>query len=303
MKIKLIPHSKIDFTRYDNCVHNALNSNIFGHSWYLRKLVEEIDVLVGGDYEAVMPLPVRHLRLGGKAIIYHPLMSRLGVYSLHPLDEKDVSTFVTYIPTIYKNVQLVFNEKNPMNHDISPYTRYLHKGFKLDIQPTYDSLRSNFSHEVIRILNEEEQEHNYTPVQLEQEEAIDAYIKFTRLASWKSRLVEIVKEAAHKELLIPFHLKNKSDDIVSISYFLKNRGTITQLILASYKAEPVPQILTIDNLLRKYASHASLYDMNTLQSILAENYDAQAIEFTSLIYLRKREKWMHNLGLNLYKDR
>ena len=58
MKIKYLCHSKIDFERWDRCVADASNSLIYAESWYLDIVCRRWGGLVGGDYEAVMPLPI-----------------------------------------------------------------------------------------------------------------------------------------------------------------------------------------------------------------------------------------------------
>jgi hypothetical protein len=63
-------------TKYDTCMAQSLNSRIYAFSWYLDAVADHWDVLVYGDYEAVMPLPWRQ-KMGNCVYLYTRLGSAI----------------------------------------------------------------------------------------------------------------------------------------------------------------------------------------------------------------------------------
>jgi hypothetical protein len=55
--IRYLQRDQIDTVQWDNCIGNAPNGLIYGHSFYLDRMAVNWDALVLNDYEAVMPLP------------------------------------------------------------------------------------------------------------------------------------------------------------------------------------------------------------------------------------------------------
>lgn len=58
-EIRYIKHQNIDTEKWDECVDNAENRRIYATHWHLDRTAEYWDALVLGDYEYVMPLPVK----------------------------------------------------------------------------------------------------------------------------------------------------------------------------------------------------------------------------------------------------
>ena len=54
--IKFVTHNEIDKRRWDECIANAINGNIYVWSWYLDIIHPRWDALIDGDYERVMPI-------------------------------------------------------------------------------------------------------------------------------------------------------------------------------------------------------------------------------------------------------
>lgn len=99
MKIKYLCHSKIDFERWDRCVADASNSLIYAESWYLDIVCRRWGGLVGGDYEAVMPLPIAR-RYSIPYFVQPPLCQQLGVFAADTESDNIVDSFVKKIPPL-----------------------------------------------------------------------------------------------------------------------------------------------------------------------------------------------------------
>jgi len=106
--IQYITRKDLDVSKYDTCISNAINSRIYAYSWYLDVVSDAWDVLVLGDYNAVMPLPKR--RFFFIKYIYTPSwVQQLGVFSRDIVDDNLVALFLKSIPKKFKKVSVYLN--------------------------------------------------------------------------------------------------------------------------------------------------------------------------------------------------
>lgn len=106
--ITYIKRKDLDIQKYDACIEKSLQSNIYGFSWYLDTVADNWDVLVLGDYEAVMPIPWRKKYF--IKYIYPPFwLLQLGIYSKAPVDENE---FLIYSLDKFKYIDLRLNKYN-----------------------------------------------------------------------------------------------------------------------------------------------------------------------------------------------
>jgi len=106
--ITRIKRKKLDVEKYDDCIENSLQSNIYGFSWYLDIVCDRWDVLVLNDYEAVMPIPWR--RKFFIKYVYPPFwLIQLGIYSVEVEDENE---FLIELFSSFKYVETRTNTSN-----------------------------------------------------------------------------------------------------------------------------------------------------------------------------------------------
>ncbi|MBL6658220.1 MAG: hypothetical protein ISR00_03250 [Flavobacteriales bacterium] len=107
--IKYIHYKDIDFQKWDACISNAVNRNIYASSWYLDLVCKNWDALILNDYEAVMPLPWN--KKWGLKYIAQPLFcQQLGVF--HQSDSIIVDDFLKSIPKSFLFVNMNLNTHN-----------------------------------------------------------------------------------------------------------------------------------------------------------------------------------------------
>lgn len=86
--ITRVSRKELNIEKYNSCITNALQTNVFGYSWYLDGICTNWDVLVLNDYEAVMPIPWRKKYF--LKYVYIPLwLIELGIYSPEVEDENE----------------------------------------------------------------------------------------------------------------------------------------------------------------------------------------------------------------------
>lgn len=59
--IRKVNYSNIDFEKYDSCIENSVQKNFYARREILDFLCEAWELLVFGDYIAVMPIPIKKI--------------------------------------------------------------------------------------------------------------------------------------------------------------------------------------------------------------------------------------------------
>lgn len=131
--IQRIKRKHLDTEKYDACIENSLQTNVFGFSWYLDIVCDHWDVLVLNDYEAVMPIPWR--RKFFIKYVYTPLrVLELGVFSREYIDENE---FLIELFASFKYVNLRMNALNsfsmflPNRNEKKQHFLSLKKGYEI----------------------------------------------------------------------------------------------------------------------------------------------------------------------------
>jgi hypothetical protein len=78
-EIQHLKNQDIDYEKWDFCIQQAENGNLYARSWYLDVVSPSWEALVLGDYKFVMPLPV--VRKLGIKMVSQPLhCQQLGIF-------------------------------------------------------------------------------------------------------------------------------------------------------------------------------------------------------------------------------
>lgn len=136
MQIRHLRHNEINYSLWDKCITNAKNSLVYASTWYLDVVSPDWEALVAGNYEYIMPLPVKS-KFGIKYIVQPVLTQQLGIFSEEPIDSDVADSFIRAIP--YWSYEMNLNEGN-----------YAEKAEKrpnllIDLNYPYDYLKSNFT--------------------------------------------------------------------------------------------------------------------------------------------------------------
>lgn len=100
--LRLVRHQEIDRVKWDLCLGRAPNGRVYAASWYLDITCSKWDALIWGDYEYVMPLPVR--RKFGFSYVYTPYFTqRLGIFPVAPPEIQHF--FATGLESFFCNVR------------------------------------------------------------------------------------------------------------------------------------------------------------------------------------------------------
>ena len=140
--IKYISHNDIDERKWTRCIENAGNSRIYANIWHLDRTAVKWDALVFGDYEYVMPLPVRSKI--GLQYVYQPLYSQqLGIF---PNPSKQIAEqFYQSLYRKFKYVDVHLNAENQVIQTIFNIEFLSRQNYLLDLQYNYKSLARSYS--------------------------------------------------------------------------------------------------------------------------------------------------------------
>jgi hypothetical protein len=113
--IKFLNREEIDDERWNDAIANAVNTNIYGFSWYLDAVSPGWCALIEGDYTAVMPLTWR-TKYFINYVFTPAYCQQLGVFSTKPTDEHQILRFLEAIPKKFRYIDLNLNVANSLSN-------------------------------------------------------------------------------------------------------------------------------------------------------------------------------------------
>ncbi len=262
-KIRYLRNNEIDKTKWDKCIEFAYQSLIYGYSWYLDITAPGWGALVLGDYEAVMPLP---LKSKGKVLYaYQPFYTQqLGVYS--QMDRVDVSLFVEHLPQKIKYLNLNLNETNTA--DIGLVRENMN--YILDISRDYESVSASYNRNCRRNLKKSYQVkrnevRDISPKVFSRfiESNLDDQIKRIGKVEYEllERLCTILINKGKGEIVA---LKDEKDEIHAAGLYIFSNDRLIFSTCASSPHGKSNQAMyrIVDSQIKKYAGKFKWYDFS-----------------------------------------
>ena len=126
--MKLCNSENIDRSAWDACIKQAINGKPYALSGWLDAVCSSWHGIIIGDYEAVMPVPVRQF-LWMKKVVQPPFTQQLGLFFQDPLQARHLPEA---IDLVQKNWSKGYMQMNDMN---APPEARLHsnrKNYKLN---------------------------------------------------------------------------------------------------------------------------------------------------------------------------
>lgn len=139
--IRRLQYHEIDFEKYQRCIENSEQKKYSGEKIFLDNTAQKNwELLVYGDYEAVMPIPF--VKKWGLKIVVHPkLTQQLGVFSYQ--DSSDLNEmFLSFFRKEYRIWYYAFNEFNQFKTALSKRKNFiLYPSSYEEIQQKYSPKR------------------------------------------------------------------------------------------------------------------------------------------------------------------
>lgn len=140
-----IPHSDIDFQRYNDCVANSLEPIVYVESWFLDIVTQkDWDILVYNNYEAVMPIPYARMKRSfwKKSLAQPYFAQQLGVISKVPIAKE---VHLEFLNELKKLKPLVYHLNYLQTSILSDLGLRTRKNYVLDLNKSYEELYYGFS--------------------------------------------------------------------------------------------------------------------------------------------------------------
>ena len=152
--IRYLQNSEIDYEKWDACIRDAFNGNLYAWSWYLDIVCEGWGALVQGDYEQVMPLTAGK-KFGVSYLYQPPFTQQLGVFCSGP-DIANTDGFLETLPVYYRFAEINLNRFNKPRH--AAFQTGLRKNYELELIRPYTDLQKGYSSNTIRNIRKAEKE-------------------------------------------------------------------------------------------------------------------------------------------------
>jgi hypothetical protein len=153
LHIQYLTRDKIDEPKWNNCIETAGNGLIYAYSFYLDHMARHWDALVLNDYEAVMPLTWNSKY--GISYLYQPfLTAQLGVFG-KSISAPILEAFLNSVPKKFRYWDIYFNHQNVFK--LSGFRLYQRTNFVLDLNRSYEQIRSAYRENIIRNIRKAEQ--------------------------------------------------------------------------------------------------------------------------------------------------
>lgn len=260
--LQYVSRKALDTCKYNTCVEQSIQSNIFGYSWYLDVVADNWGVLVYNDYEAVMPLPFR--KKGWINYVYPPLwLIQLGIYSKEGIGEE------VFLEMVFKKFRFVETRINAKNN-ISEFKQFQEEKQLqiLGLNCPYDDIRKNYNRnrkrELEKAVKADLTEHwNDAPSVL-----VDLFKENVgkRVSNIKARdyenLLELLKVCVKKKVGELLTIYDRNNHIVSAAFFLKHQNRVTELVCSSdfKNRDNGANTFMNDRAIYKYQKHFELFD-------------------------------------------
>ena len=141
-QIRYIQHKEIDSEKWNRCIDLAANSRFYANEWHLDRAAIIWDALVWGDYEIVMPLPVR--RKFGIKYIYQPLFcQQLGIFPEPSVSKAQL--FYEALHKKFKYVDIHLNSANPPIEKDQEFSFSQRKNYLILLNKNYNSIVNDYN--------------------------------------------------------------------------------------------------------------------------------------------------------------
>lgn len=144
---RYLRNHEIDYRKWDDCISNSRNGNIYGWSWYLDIVCEGWDAIVEDDYCTVLPLPHRRKYLID--YIYPPFFAQQpGIFSVREITETICYEFLNAVPEKFRFIEMnlaIGNNFAPLKYEKKELPDLI-----LTLGKPYEEVRKGYSDNHVR---------------------------------------------------------------------------------------------------------------------------------------------------------
>lgn len=263
--IRYLKHAEIDKIKWDKCIKEAFNGNVYAWSWYLDIVHQNWEALVEGDYIRVFPL-TGNTRFGISYLFQPFFAQQLGIYSPQILNQEIVSSFIKAIPTHYRFAEIKLNTHNKVNE---PSIQHLqHRNHELDLIYNYEKLYKNYNNNTKRNLKKAA-DGGLTLMKNNRPEDIISLFRENKgrtISHWNdreyNRLIKLVYSGIYRGMSFVYGAYTPQNELCAGAVFMKSHGKIVFLFSGANAEGRRNQGLTflLDAVIREFSPGHYVFD-------------------------------------------
>ncbi|OQA01617.1 MAG: hypothetical protein BWY70_00310 [Bacteroidetes bacterium ADurb.Bin408] len=265
MQITYLQNSDIDKEKWDACIRNAPNGNVYAYSWYLDTVSAGWDALVGDDYDAVFPLTKRK-KWGVQYLCQPPFSQQLGLFAKSFISSELQDLFITRIPAHFRLIEINLNKYHKQLQGNN--TLMTSDTYELDLIYPYEELRKLYVENTSRNIKKSAAKGIYVSPHLRPEFMIELF------KNNRGKHINTLSEKDYKMLLqlIYKSLNNKTGEILGVfdehnelcaaAFFVQANGKVVFLFsaLSPVGRECSAMFFLIDHFIRSHAGKPLVLD-------------------------------------------
>ena len=261
MKINYLKHKDINKRKWDSAIEKAENGLVYALSWYLDIVSPGWDAIIAGDYEIIMPLPVKR-KYGIWYIIQPPFTQQLGAFYKQGVIVK-MDFLLKKIPKKFKYIDINLNSANFSGTNY----RYLPRiNYELNLNNLYDVIFNSFSTNTKRNIKKA-QKHNLKVIEDLGFEEVCKFKKKYAVEKISKRQYDILKRLV-KQLELNSEgrgnsiILNENREMISAVFLIEKFDRLIYLISTSNKKgkEKLAIFLLINELIKKNSNRKLILD-------------------------------------------
>ncbi len=266
MEIRVLKRTQIDILKWDDCIINSFNSLHYAMSWHLDIVSPDWNGIIYGDYEAVMPLPVKY-KFGIPVILQPFLTQQLGIFNRKNINAHIAGEF-------YKKLRTIFPVTYNINlkHDYVPGFNIKHlPNFELKLTEEFENLKEHYTNNTKRNIAKANKHLLKLKHIAVNELSLKFYfdnLRFPFSSKEKQLFTNILTKALNRNKGLWTAVTDKHDNILVIAFFIIHKDRITFIGSSSSKEgyEKSATFFLFDEIIKKYSNSKFILDFEGSQT-------------------------------------
>lgn len=263
--IRFVKHSEIDKFKWDACIKEAFNGNIYGWSWYLDVVHPGWNALIEDDYERIFPLTGN--KKFGIGYLYQPFFTQqLGIFSKSILNPEIVHRFLKEIPDQYQYIDIKLNSHNKSDNEAFKTIRHINH--ELDLINTHDRIYKKYATNTKRNLKKALDSGLTIGKNCKAEDIIAIFRKNRgrTISNWNdleyARLLKLIYTAIFRGQAMIYGVYTSQKELCAGAIFMRSHNKIVFLFSGTNKTAKETHALTflIDSVIKEFAPSQFILD-------------------------------------------
>ena len=274
--IRYLTHNQIDKQRWDACITQSPDGNVYSWSWYLDVVHPNWEALVEDDYETVMPLTGN--KKFGINYLFQPFFTqKFGIFSKNEAAEDKIEQFLEAIPKKFKFAEFRIGGNLKGVNGINGVKALkgaaikdvkAHRNIELDLSPDYSVISANYNSNTKRNLAKAKKQ-SLTIVEDSEPSVIIELFRNNKgkdVKHWGDveyeRLLRLVETAQSHDQCMVLGAQNTDNQLIAGAFFMMSHDKIVFLFSGSDESNKENHGLTflLDYVIEKYSGTDKILD-------------------------------------------